>query len=70
MRDLLQAYEREERVRIIAVTGHVENEYVERALECGMDKVFSKPLQSKDLGEELVNLGIIDRIPQRVQGQR
>ena len=30
--------------RIVAVTGHVENEYVQKAISCGMDKVFSKPL--------------------------
>ena len=26
--------------RIIAITGHVENEYVKKAIQSGMDKVF------------------------------
>jgi len=30
--------------KIIAVTGHVEQEYVSNAIKSGMDSVFSKPL--------------------------
>lgn len=30
--------------RIIAITGHVENEYIQKAIHSGMDKVFPKPL--------------------------
>jgi len=26
--------------KIIAITGHIENEYVDRALSSGMDKIF------------------------------
>ena len=26
--------------KIIAITGHIENEYVDRALASGMDKIF------------------------------
>ena len=36
--------------RIVAVTGHVEAEYVNKALKCGMDKVYSKPLSIKEFG--------------------
>ena len=30
--------------KIIAVTGHVENEYMQRAMTSGMDKILKKPL--------------------------
>lgn len=33
----------ENQPKIIAITGHVENEYIDRAIESGMNKVFSKP---------------------------
>ena len=36
---LRQNIEREKQPKIIAITGHVENEYVQKADECGMDKV-------------------------------
>jgi len=41
---------REKQPRIIAITGHVENEYVEKAIQSGMDKVFSKPLPVSEFG--------------------
>ena len=33
---------------IIGVTGHVEQEYITKALESGMKKVFKKPLKLND----------------------
>ena len=36
--------EPERQPKIIGVTGHVEKEYVVRAIESGMTKVFKKPL--------------------------
>ena len=36
--------------KIVAITGHVENEYVLKAFKSGMDKVFPKPLPIKDFG--------------------
>ena len=30
--------------KIIAITGHVENEYVQKAFKSGMDRVYPKPL--------------------------
>ena len=60
---LRQNIEREKQPRIIAITGHVENEYVQKAVECGMDKVYQKPLSIKELGFLLMNLGFIDGIP-------
>ena len=34
------AVHKDSQPKIIAITGHVENEYVEKAVESGMDKVF------------------------------
>ncbi len=42
---------RDKQPPIFAVTGHVEKEYVQRALDAGMDRVYSKPLQMKDLAK-------------------
>tara|TARA_B110000285_G_C14787831_1_gene451612 strand:+ start:514 stop:651 length:138 start_codon:yes stop_codon:yes gene_type:complete len=41
---------KESQPKIVAVTGHIENEYIDRAIKSGMDKVFSKPLHIKDFG--------------------
>ena len=35
---------RELQPKIIAITGHVENEYVLKAFKSGMDRVYPKPL--------------------------
>ena len=40
--------------KIVAMTGHVEAEYVSKALESGMDKVFSKPISVKEFGQLLL----------------
>ena len=34
---------------IIAVTGHTENMYIQRALDCGMNEVIFKPVESVEL---------------------
>ena len=39
---------------IFGVTGHVEKEYVIRALDNGMTKVFAKPLKMVEFGELLL----------------
>ena len=41
---------------IVAVTGHTEPSYVERALNSGMNAVFSKPVAPKQLKELLLCL--------------
>ena len=48
MRELLE--EQEQKVRVIAITGHLEPEYLERARLCGMDKVYAKPFSVYKLG--------------------
>ena len=57
---------RDKQPPILAVTGHVEKEYVERALEAGMDKVYSKPLQMKDFAKELMKKKFIESIPAHI----
>ena len=58
--------ERNKQPKIIAVTGHVENEYIAKAIESGMDKVFSKPLNCRDFGLLLLEMGFIDEMPQHL----
>lgn len=41
---------REQQPKIIAITGHVENEYVQKAIASGMDKVYQKPLPIQEFG--------------------
>jgi CheY-like chemotaxis protein len=41
---------RAQQPRIVAITGHVENEYVQKAISSGMDKVYPKPLPIKEFG--------------------
>ena len=45
-----EGIERQNQPKIMAVTGHVEKEYLAKAIESGMDKVYSKPLNCKDFG--------------------
>ena len=44
---------------IIAVTGHTEQEYTERAINCGMNQVFSKPLDAKLLKSVAIKMELI-----------
>ena len=58
---------REHQPLIVGLSGHVEQEYQERGLNAGMDKLFSKPLQFNDFANLLVHLKYIDpsQIPQQ-----
>ena len=64
MRELL--VNSEEYLRIIAITGHVEAVYVAKALDHGINKVFSKPMPILELGALLQELGYIQEIPSRL----
>jgi hypothetical protein len=44
----------------------VENEYIKKALACGMDKVYPKPLHIKEFGQMLLQLKFIDRVPEHL----
>ena len=57
---------RDQQPPILAVTGHVEKEYVQRAFDAGMDKVYSKPLQMKDFAKELMKKKFITSIPAHI----
>ena len=58
---------RAEQPKIIAVTGHVEDEYVRKAILSGMDKVFPKPLPIKEFGKLLMQLKFIDSVPEHLR---
>ena len=47
----------------MAVTGHVEEEYVKKAKDCGIDKVIPKPFPIGILGLILKDLNFINEIP-------
>lgn len=48
---------------IVAVTGHVEEAYVVKAYDNGMDRVFSKPFPIKEFAILLKSLGYIKDVP-------
>ena len=57
----------ENQPKIIAITGHIENEYVDRALQSGMDKIFQKPLHVKEFGQLLMDMKYITTIPDHLK---
>ena len=54
-------------VRIVAITGHVEEEYVNKARNHGIDEVLSKPVDLMALSRILHSLGLIEMIPNNVR---
>ena len=61
IRDLLQ--NQDERIKIIAVTGHIEAEYLKKAENCGMDMVIPKPFPTGMLASILKELDFIAELP-------
>ena len=53
----------ENQPKIIAITGHIENEYVDRALASGMDKILQKPLHIREFGQLLMDMRYITKVP-------
>ena len=51
---------------IYGVTGHVEKEYVKRATDSGMTRVFSKPVRIIDFAKLLIEHNYLDRIPKKI----
>jgi hypothetical protein len=45
----------------------VENEYVQKALQSGMDKVYPKPLPIKDFGQLLLDMKFIEKVPDHLK---
>ena len=78
IRKLIQVAERQrdlnqedcQYLKIFAITGHVEPEYIEKAKNCGIDKVFAKPLTAKLLGTILKEEGFINQIPPHIMKKR
>jgi two-component system, NarL family, sensor histidine kinase BarA len=62
VRNILKTHN-EKPVLIIAVTGHVEKEYITKAENSGMDIVYPKPLPIVDLGLKLIDLNFIEELP-------
>ena len=52
---------------IYGVTGHVEKEYVKRAIDNGMERVFAKPLKVVEFGRILIEHGYIQEIPLHIR---
>jgi len=53
--------------KVIAITGHVENEYVKKAMASGMDKVYQKPLPIGEFGQLLMKMKFIDKVPSNLR---
>ena len=48
---------------IFGVTGHVEKEYITRAIESGMNKVYSKPLHLNEFGKMMIEQNYLTSMP-------
>ena len=58
---------REHQPIIVAITGHVESEYVQKAIASGIDKVFPKPLPIKEFGQLLLQMNYIESVPEHLR---
>ena len=54
------------RLKIIAITGHVEPEYMKKAMKSGIDQVFPKPMPILQLGKILFDYNFIAEIPENL----
>mmetsp|Transcript_11897 Transcript_11897/g.18366 ORF Transcript_11897/g.18366 Transcript_11897/m.18366 type:complete len:86 (+) Transcript_11897:1052-1309(+) len=52
-----------EKPTIVAVTGHVEDEYQKRALESGMEQVYPKPISVDKVARLLLEKGYKIKVP-------
>jgi CheY-like chemotaxis protein len=53
-------YTEDPELTIIAITGHVEPEYIKKAKDSGINDVYAKPMKAVDLGQILMDHGFID----------
>ena len=58
IRTLIDSYNLPQPI-ISAVTGHTEQNYINKAIACGMNQVLSKPVESRILKATLAKLGLI-----------
>ena len=62
-----QGIMRDDQPTIIAVTGHVEEEYVRKAKDSGMNKVFPKPFPIKEFGKLLIDCNFLTQVPKNLR---
>jgi len=48
--------------RIVAVTGHVEPSYQEKAIRSGMEQIYSKPIKAETIATILLESGYEGRV--------
>ena len=53
----------EKQLKIVAITGHIEPEYLQKASSHGINQVFPKPMPILELGAILLDLKFIKEIP-------
>ena len=62
-----QSIRRDAQPQIIAVTGHVEEEYVRKAKDSGMNIVFPKPFPIKEFGKLLIDCHMLSTLPKNLR---
>ena len=67
IRSLTRNFPPDMQPKIFAVTGHVEEEYYQNCMKCGMDQVYCKPLAIYDFAQILLNMKFIDSIPSNIK---
>jgi CheY-like chemotaxis protein len=58
---------RTQQPKIYAITGHIEQIYLLKAKESGMDQVYSKPLAIKLLGDLLLKMKFIENVAEHLK---
>ena len=53
-------------LKIVIVTGHVEQQYFDEAYQHGIDKVYVKPMPVVELGRLLKEMNFIENIPKHL----
>ena len=61
-----QIFSEESNLAIVALTGHCEPKYIERAKNHGIEEVYSKPFSALELGRLLKRFGYLGKIPEAV----
>ena len=62
-----QNIRRQDQPQVIAVTGHVEEEYVRKAKDSGMNRVFPKPFPIKEFGKLLIEAKFLSKVPENLR---
>lgn len=52
------------------MTGHVEDEFVQRAKSSGMERVFSKPVNLDDFGKLLMDCNLLTQLPKTMTNDK